>query len=102
QGQYFFSDYLRGFVRTFDPASHTASDFATEFVAPVDIDNSPDGNLYVLSLGPGSDTNGAIYEIRWVGGNRAPTVVASADTIAGPTPLKVNFDPSASSALDGD
>ena len=102
QGQYFFSDYVRGFVRTFDPATHTASDFATDFIAPVDIDNSPDGNLYLLSLGPGSDTNGAIYEVRWVGGNRPPTVVASANPIAGPTPLTVNFDASASTDPDGD
>jgi glucose/arabinose dehydrogenase len=77
-GKYFFSDYVRGFIRTLDVNTGTASDFATSVNIPVDVAMAPDGGLYWLSLGPGSGTNGAIYKISYVTGNRQPTAVASA------------------------
>src|SRR5947208_2342033 len=72
-------------------------------IAPLEVANSPDGNVYVLSHGgSGADPPGTVYEVRFVGANRAPTAVASADVTSGAAPLNVAFDGSASSDPDGD
>jgi glucose/arabinose dehydrogenase len=59
QGQYFFSDYLRGFIRVLNVSTHQASDFATGVPGSVDLDVGPDGALYYLSI-----TNGTVYRIQ--------------------------------------
>ena len=54
-GKYFFADLCGGWIRTFDPATSTAADFATGIVQPVDLKVGADGSLYYLSInqGPG-------------------------------------------------
>lgn len=101
-GKYFYADYVQGFIRTLDTSTRTSADFATNVFIPVDVDTAPDGGLYYLSLGPGSDTTGAIYKINYVVGNRQPTAVATATPSEGLAPLAVTFDGSASSDPDGD
>jgi glucose/arabinose dehydrogenase len=59
QGQYFFSDYLRGFIRVLNLTTLQATDFATGVPGSVDLDVGPDGALYYLSI-----TNGAVYRIQ--------------------------------------
>lgn len=71
QGNYFFADYLRGFIRRLDPANgNQVALFANQVPGPVDLDVGPDGNLYVLSI-----FNEGIIKIS-PGAN--PVVVASA------------------------
>jgi len=53
-GQYFFADLCTGWIRVFDPASGTATGFATGINQPVDLKVSADGSLYYLSIGAGS------------------------------------------------
>ncbi len=101
-GKYFFSDYVRSFIKTYDAATGAVATFAPDAFIPVDIANAPDGSLYWLSLGTGSGTNGALYKVHYVVGNRAPTAVATATPTNGLPPLAVSFDASGSSDPDGD
>jgi glucose/arabinose dehydrogenase len=101
-GQYFFADYVRGFIRTLDVNTGIATDFATNVNIPVDVAMAPDGGLYWLSLGPGSGTNGGIYKIIYTTGNRQPTAVATATPGNGLAPLTVSFSGSNSTDPDGD
>ncbi len=57
-GKYFFSDFCSGWIRQYDPASNTATGFATGISSPVDLKVGPDGNLYYLARGAG-----AVYRI---------------------------------------
>jgi glucose/arabinose dehydrogenase len=53
-GQYFFADYCAGWIKKFDPASHTVTGFATGVGGPVDLDVGPDGYLYYLAHNTGT------------------------------------------------
>ena len=53
-GKYFFADYCNGWMRKLDPATGTATVFATGLAAVVDIRVGPDGALYYLARGSGS------------------------------------------------
>lgn len=101
-GRYFVGDYVRGVVQSIDLETGQVSDFAAGLAAPVDLDNSPDGNLYVLLLGAGSDTNGSIALVRYGMGNRAPLASATASPSAGLPPLAVQFDGRGSTDPDDD
>jgi glucose/arabinose dehydrogenase len=50
-GQYFFGDYCGGWIRTLDPSTAQASDFATGISSLVDIQVGDDGSLYYLARG---------------------------------------------------
>src|SRR2546423_8218118 len=50
-GKYFFADLCSGWIRLFDPATATASAFATGVATPVDLPVGPDGCLYYLARG---------------------------------------------------
>jgi hypothetical protein len=52
-GKYFFADLCSGWIRLFDPATNTASAFATGISSPVDLQVGPDGCLYYLAQGNG-------------------------------------------------
>src|SRR5205085_2355353 len=47
---YYFADYLRGFIRFMNPATHRVRSFATGASSPVDVDVSPDGRLMYLAI----------------------------------------------------
>lgn len=53
-GKYFFADLCSGWIRVFDPASGTASDFASGISNPVDLKVGADGSLYYLARGAGA------------------------------------------------
>jgi glucose/arabinose dehydrogenase len=53
-GKYFFADLCSGWIRVFDPASGTASGFASGISQPVDLKVGADGSLYYLSIGSSS------------------------------------------------
>ena len=65
-GKYFFGDLCSGWIRVFDPASATASSFASGISSPVDMKVGADGSLYYLARGPGSDT-GALSRVQFAG-----------------------------------
>jgi glucose/arabinose dehydrogenase len=52
-GKYFFADLCSNWIRVFDPASGTASGFATGVPSPVDLKVGADGSLYYLARGGG-------------------------------------------------
>ena len=73
-GDYFFADYCSGWIRRLDSAgSYTgASTFASGITSPVDLDVAPDGSLYYLARGSGTNTGG-VYRIQYTL-NTPPTI----------------------------
>ena len=65
-GKYFFADLCSGWIRVFDPASGTASGFASGISSPVDLKVGADGSLYYLARGSGSNT-GALFRVQFAG-----------------------------------
>ena len=70
--QYFFADFVHGWIKTIDPDSPTESQkFAEGLRRPVDIRFSPDGSLYVLLRnawvvdGKFEGGTGALMRIHW-------------------------------------
>jgi glucose/arabinose dehydrogenase len=53
-GKYFFGDLCSGWIRVFDPATATASSFASGINQPVDLKVGADGSLYYLARGAGA------------------------------------------------
>lgn len=58
-GKYFFADLCSGWIRVFDPATGTASGFATSISQPVDLKVGSDGSLYYLSF------SGSLFRVRF-------------------------------------
>lgn len=73
-GKYFFADYCSNWVRVFDPDLGTASDFASGIVSPVDLTVGPDGRLFYLARGGGSNT-GAVGAIGFA--TNAPPIITT-------------------------
>jgi glucose/arabinose dehydrogenase len=67
-GDYFFADYCNNWIRRYDPASNTATGFATNASAPVDLLVTDDGSLYYLARGAGS-----VYRVRYTA-SQAPQI----------------------------
>jgi glucose/arabinose dehydrogenase/uncharacterized protein YjdB len=61
-GKYFYADYCGGWINLFDPASASASGFATGLSFPVDVEVSPSGGLYYLQRGL-SNNAGQLWRI---------------------------------------
>ena len=59
-GKYFFADLCSGWIRVFDPATGTASPFATSISQPVDLKVGADGSLHYLSIG-----SGAVFRVQF-------------------------------------
>jgi glucose/arabinose dehydrogenase len=53
-GKYFFADFCSGWIRLLDPATNTASDFASGVLSPADLAVAPDGSLYYLARSGGT------------------------------------------------
>ncbi len=64
-GKYFYAEFCSGWIRRFDPATGTATAFATGISNPVDLIVTADGSLYYLARGAG-----AVFRVRF----NAPTV----------------------------
>ena len=69
-GKYFFADLCSGWIRVLDPATLTASGFASGINQPVDLKVGADGNLYYLSIGTAS-------VFRVVANGTAPNITAN-------------------------
>ena len=71
-GKYFFADLCSGWIRTFDPATSTAADFASAIGQPVDLKVSTEGSLYYIARG-----NGSLNRIQFSGPGTPPPVIAT-------------------------
>ena len=60
-GKYFFADLCSGWIRVFDPATGTASGFATNISSPVDLKVGADGSLYYLARG-----SSAVFRVQFL------------------------------------
>lgn len=101
-GNYFYGDYATDDLHrmVLDPSGNVVSieTFATGVDSPVDMVEAADGYLYYLSFG-----RGALYRIRYVGGdNRPPTLRATAAPSSGLAPLATTFRFDGSFDPDGD
>lgn len=73
------------------------------FSSVIDMQFSPDGDLYFLEYGSSwfkGNANSALVRIEYNGGNRKPTVEASAASTAGAVPFKVALSSKGSSDAD--
>jgi glucose/arabinose dehydrogenase len=94
-GKYFFADLCNGWIRSFDPATGTASNFASGIASPVDLAVSEDGALYYLDRGTGSvyritATSTAVQATSFRAARRGSAVVVSWH--AGGDPRVLGFD----------
>ncbi|WP_394841125.1 ThuA domain-containing protein [Pendulispora brunnea] len=104
-GRYFATEYGRKWIKAVEVRSDGSpgiiEDFPWQGTQIIDSRFGPDGALYVLDYGTGSD-NQALYRIEYIGGqNRNPIAKAAADRTSGPTPLTVAFSSAGSSDPEG-
>ena len=110
-GKAIFGEWNQNNLYTFQ-LDETVSDFVDinalfpeqTFLRPMALQWGPDGALYLIEWGSGFGGNNAdsgVYRIDYVRGNRAPVARISAGPLAGPVPLEVTFDGSASSDPEG-
>lgn len=94
-GKYFFADFCTGWIRRFDPATSTATDFASGISSPVDLLVSPDGSLYYLARG-----SGAVYKIQYTA-NLAPSITTHPlnKTVSATQPATFNIEASGAPPL---
>ena len=101
QGNLFFADYAKGFIRraVLDADGNVTSvtDFDPAAGAVVDLKQGPDGALYYLTYIPGR-----LYKVTYRPGDHAPTASATSDVTGGPGPLTVHFSGAGSRDPDGD
>ncbi|MEU6432087.1 carbohydrate-binding protein [Microbispora sp. NPDC046973] len=104
-GRFFAGEYGRRWIKAIEVKSDGSpgeiSAFPWTGTQVMDMAFGPDGALYVLDYGTGSN-NQALYRIEYIGGsNRNPVAKASANKTSGPTPLAVAFSSAGSSDPEG-
>ncbi|OPG03488.1 carbohydrate-binding protein [Microbispora sp. GKU 823] len=104
-GRFFAGEYGRRWIKAIEVKSDGSpgeiSAFPWTGTQVMDMAFGPDGALYVLDYGTGSN-NQALYRIEYIGGsNRNPVAKASANRTSGPTPLAVTFSSAGSSDPEG-
>src|SRR5262245_25844455 len=101
QGDLFFADYARGFIKhaNLDASGNVTSveDFDDQAGSVVDMKVAPDGSLYYITYFPG-----ALYRVSFNTTSHLPVASASADVTKGVEPLTVQFSSAGSSDPDGD
>ncbi|MEV4826327.1 PQQ-dependent sugar dehydrogenase [Micromonospora sp. NPDC049274] len=104
-GQFFAGEYGRRWIKPIkinsDGSRGEISSFPWSGTQVMDMAFGPDGALYVLDYGTGSN-NQALFRIEYIGGgNRNPIAVASANPTSGSNPLTVTFSSAGSSDPEG-
>ncbi|MFC7039593.1 PQQ-dependent sugar dehydrogenase [Nonomuraea rubra] len=104
-GRYFAGEYGRRWIKAIevrqDGGYGEIAAFPWSGTQVMDMAFGPDGALYVLDYGTGSN-NQALYRIEYIGSaNRNPIAKASADRTSGPAPLTVAFSSAGSSDPEG-
>jgi glucose/arabinose dehydrogenase len=109
-GVFFAGEFGRGWIKPItvnaDGSRGTIDNFPWNGKQVMDLQFGPDGALYVLDYGTGffnGDAFSAVYRYDYVGvgGNRAPTAVASANRTSGAPPLAVTFSSAGSTDPEG-
>jgi type 1 glutamine amidotransferase len=103
--RFFAAEYGRKWIKPIevkaDGSPGTIDSFPWTGTQVMDEAFGPDGALYVLDYGTGSD-NQALYRIEYIGGsNRNPVAQAAADKTSGQAPLAVGFSSKGSSDPEG-
>ncbi|MPZ82617.1 MAG: carbohydrate-binding protein [Actinophytocola sp.] len=104
-GRFFAGEYGRRWIKAIEVTSSGGvgdiGAFPWTGTQVMDMAFGPDGALYVLDYGTGSN-NQALWRIEYIGGeNRNPVAVASANKTSGPTPLAVDFSSAGSTDPEG-
>ncbi|MEV4459113.1 lectin [Microbispora sp. NPDC049633] len=104
-GRFFAGEYGRKWIKAIEVRSDGGygeiSAFPWSGTQVMDMAFGPDGALYVLDYGTGSN-NQALYRVEYIGkANRNPIAKASADKTSGAAPLTVNFSSAGSSDPEG-
>jgi len=104
-GQFFAGEYGRRWIKAIavngDGSRGEISNFPWTGTQVMDMAFGPDGALYVLDYGTGSN-NQALVRVEYIGGgNRSPIAQASANRLSGPAPLAINFSSAGSSDPEG-
>ncbi len=101
QGDLFFADYAKGFIKTaeLDASGNITAvrDFDTQAGSVVDLKVAPDGSLYYLTYWPG-----ALYRVTYDTESHLPVAAAAADVTKGVEPVTVHFSSTGSQDPDGD
>ena len=101
QGNFFFGDYARGFIRNADLDANgdvtAVHEFDEQAGSVVDLKVAPDGSLYYITYFPG-----ALYRVTYNTGSHVPVANAAADVTKGVEPLTVHFSSAGSRDPDGD
>ena len=100
QGDLFFGDYAKGFIKSADLGSNgnisAVHNFDNQAGSVVDLKVAPDGSLYYITYYPG-----ALYRISYNTTSHLPVANASADVTKGTKPLTVHFSSAGSRDPDG-
>ncbi|MFJ6571811.1 PQQ-dependent sugar dehydrogenase [Streptomyces sp. NPDC091292] len=104
-GRFFAGEYGRKWIKAIevkgDGSPGVIEAFPWTGTQVMDMAFGPDGALYVLDYGTGSN-NQALYRIEYLAGsNRNPVAKAAADRTSGATPLTVAFSSAGSSDPEG-
>ncbi|MFC7640234.1 PQQ-dependent sugar dehydrogenase [Streptosporangium lutulentum] len=98
-GRYFAGELGRRWIKAIevkgDGAPGVIEDFPWTGTQVMDMAFGPEGALYVLDYGTGSD-NQALYRVEYLAGtNRNPIAKVAANKTSGPRPLAVTFSSAA-------
>lgn len=109
EGKWIITDYVRNWIMVLSLNEERTAVTAIEPLVPasrlshhqpLDMDFSPNGDLYLLEYGTGRQ--GRISRIEYNAGNRAPEAQLTADHTSGAVPLQVQLSAGTASDPDGD
>jgi cytochrome c len=111
EGKWLIVEFMRGWIMavTMDENGNYKSMERfmpnTTFGSAIDMDFSPEGDLYVLEYGSAwfrGNENARLVKIEYQGGNRKPEVVATAASKAGSAPFATTLSSEGTKDADGD
>jgi cytochrome c len=109
EGKWFITDYVRNWIMVVEMDEERSNVnslerfLPAEMLAhsqPLDMDFSPNGDLYLVEYGIGGQ--GKISRIEYNAGNRAPIAKASSSAMDGKVPLDLKLSSEGSLDMDGD
>jgi cytochrome c len=107
EGKWFVVDFIRTWIMVATMSDDRMKVVSMErflpdekYTSPLDMDFGPSGDLYVIEYSPAPD--GRLSKVEYNAGNRAPTVIVSADRVAGAIPLRVSLSSRGTIDPDGD
>ena len=111
EGKWLITEFMRGWIIAVSMDAN--GDYLSmepflpkeNFSSAIDMQFSPDGDLYVLEYGSAwfrGNENAQIKRIRYNGGNRPPLIYAGSDKYAGAVPLQLQLTSEGTMDYDGD